>query len=228
MNGIEKIVEKILADARESESAMLEAAAAEAQDIRERYESDAAFALARARRRGEDEAAAAADRARSGAAMTARRVTLGAKTEMIGRAYAAAEQYFKDLPDGEREDLCARLLAGALREHLEEVARRRALYGDEEEGAATYAVILGERDASAFGDGFVARFREKYRTELPPEELAKIEEQVRVGTQSGGVIAVFGPVESNCTLGILLSRHREEKEGDLCRVLFGESSGRAE
>lgn len=221
MNGIEKITEKIISEAHDTERAIADATAAQVGDIKDKYDSDIAFVLADARKRGKAEAEAMIERAKSGAAMKTRRILLGAKTGMIDEAYEGAEKYFLSLPADKRREFDFALLTRAVSEYIDEARRCRELYGNDAAPVAEeYRVILAERDFDDFGADFIADYKKSCSDELPAEALGRICEKVTRGSHRGGIIVVFGEIETNCSLSMLLSKHREGKEAEVCRALF--------
>lgn len=222
MNGIEKITEKIISDAHDTERAIADATAAQVGDIKDKYDSDIAFVLADARKRGKAEADAMVERAKSGAAMKSRRIMLSAKTGVIDEAYEGAEKYFLSLPADKRREFDFALLTRAVTEYTDETRRCRELYGDDATPAASeYKVILAERDFDDFGSTFISDYKKNCSDELPAEALGCISDKVTRGSHRGGIIVVFGEIETNCSLSMLLSKHREGNEAEVCRALFG-------
>lgn len=110
MDGIEAIVEHILADAREK-AAQIEAGAAEQID-QIKTQADQACASIRqdADHKGQQAAAAVINRASSQAALEARRVLLEARQNLIDEVIADATHQLGELSDPEKKDLYVRMI----------------------------------------------------------------------------------------------------------------------
>jgi len=110
VDGIEAIVEHILADAREK-AAQIEAGAAEQID-QIKTQADQACATIRhdADHKGQQAAAAVINRASSQAALESRRVLLEARQSLIDEVIAEATRQLGGLSDPEKKDLYVRMI----------------------------------------------------------------------------------------------------------------------
>lgn len=222
MNGIEKITDRILADADDFRKVSLEQAENQIADIREKYDSDSAYLLASAKAAAVRDKEEILSRARSGASMAHRRILLDRKSALIDVAYRRAEEHFLTLSDPARMDFVEKLLARAIEEHTTELSERARLYGKAEAvDAPVYTVCLAPADLRAFGQKLLPDFRQKY-TRLGAAVLAKLQLAPAPGKLTGGVILRFGDIEMNCSLTMLLARHRDGGEGEVYSALFTE------
>lgn len=110
MDGIEAIVEHILADAREK-AAQIEAGAAEQID-QIKTQADQACAVIRqeADHKGQQAAASVINRASSQAALESRRVLLEARQTLIDEVIAEATRQLSELDAAEKKDLYVRMI----------------------------------------------------------------------------------------------------------------------
>ena len=197
MNSIEKITQRIEADARAEAGGIL-------ADARRRAEALCASYEARARReareildRGEKEAAAREARLAAAARAEARKRMLGAKQELLNRAFEGALARLTALPDG----AYAALLA--------DLAARAAVTGRE-------AVIFSPGDRARVGAQAVAAANKKLgRGGLT---LSGETRPLR-----GGCILRGGAVEINCAFEALARQVREEAAAEAAKILFAEA-----
>lgn len=208
MNGIEKITEKIIGEARLYEEVTLEETSKSCADIRDKYASEADFIKAKAADRANKEAESIISRALSNSEQARRNALLSAKSEMIDRAFALALDKLCALGEAEYRELFTRLLKDAVNERLETRRRNADEFGDIYEGDTAFTIITNEHDAAlaaAVSDGIGAKVT------LSPERAA-----IR-----GGFILRGGDIEVNCSLEVLVSGLRDKLEGEVCRALIG-------
>lgn len=220
-NGLNKITEKILAEAQASAEKIIAEAKADCERIRAEYAARAA----EIRRANEQEAAQkAADliaRAKSSVAMERRNRIGKTRSELIERAF---EDAFREIETGSEKtytDLVVGLLAAAIRELSETEERNLALYGEEDESAALpYEVVLNRKDREAIGKAVVEGARKKLKGTVSEARLNKIALAGDTAQINGGVLLRYGDVESNCSLEMIFSQLRRELETDVSRTLF--------
>ena len=190
MNGLDAIIESILADAREQAGAILASAAAEAEAIRRQAADEAETLLRSMEAAADSEAGILRARAESSAAMAARRVVLDARRRAVVDVVDRAVASLAGLPAEEK----VRLYAGFLRTARggETIVFSKA---DLESGVGAKAVETSLQARAASG--------------LPPAEMTVSEAP---GTFLGGLVMRRGLIEDNLTFEMLTRQSREDLE----------------
>jgi len=199
MNGIEKISARILADA-ESEAAAIRAQAEEKAaliraDYDRRIESEQQRLMAEAQAEG----AKQLERDQGAARMAARRQLLETKQALVDAAFRQAEQQLLSLPTAEYTKLCAQLAAQA------------STSGSEE-------LIFCEEDRARVGQAVAEQANEMLRK---AGKIAKLTLSNETRPLRGGVVLKDGLVETNCSIGTMISGLRPALSGKVAACLFG-------
>lgn len=228
MNGLEKITDRISADAQAEADRLLSEAQAQADAIAADWEAKADKEAEEILARGRQNAAERADRLESVARLEGRKQILSAKQEMIGKAFDRALEELLALPDAEAVELLAALCAKA------------ALTGRE-------VVIFSKKDRARLGKQVVTRANEILAKEVAPkfsEEFtnsaagAILDKVVTAGSAllagtgmltlaeetrpiQGGFILAADGVEVNCAFETLVRLARPELERQVAQILFG-------
>ena len=223
MTGLEKVTGKIIADAEADAREILERAEAECAAIREKYAVSTAAELEALREQSDRECQALIVRARSSAAMAKRNAILEARAAILDEAYAAAEKQVRSMGGEQYLDLLCKMLRSALQRQLEGEADSLRLYG-EDISPATYEVVLNSRDRSSYGEKLMAAYRAGFGAKLSPAVLAKLRLASDTAPIDGGLILRCGPVETNCSLAMLMAENRRETEAKVNRILFGDAT----
>lgn len=199
MNGIEKISARILADA-ESEAAAIRAQAEEkAALIRADYDRRIESEQQRLTAEAQAEGAKQLERDQGAARMAARRQLLETKQSLVDAAFRQAEQQLLSLPTAEYTKLCAQLAARASTSGSEELifcAEDRARVG---QAVAEQANALLQKAGKA----------------------AKLTLSAETRPLRGGVVLKDGLVETNCSIGTMISGLRPALSGKVAACLFG-------
>ncbi len=227
MNGIEKITERITADAQAQADAILTQAKADAASITAQWEAQAQKESADILSRGERAAVEREQRLESVAQLEGRKLILAAKQEMLGRAFDQALEQLLSLPEEEYVDLLAALCA------------RAAVTGWEE-------VLLSPADRDRVGKKVVSKANEllaKAVSPKLPDELtgskagAFLDKMVTAGSAllagtgmltlsqetrpiRGGFILAAEGVEVNCAFDTLVRLSRPQLEREVAGLLF--------
>ena len=194
MNGIDKLLQQISADAQAEAEQLLQAAREEAAAIAADYARKAEQAGAEALARGKTAAAQREERLASVAAMESRKAALAAKQEMIDKAFDLALVKLCELPEEEYIALLARLVA------------RSAVSGEEE-------IILSAKDKERVGPAVVAA-----ANALKQGGTLKLSD--RTAPIQGGAILKDGDVEINCAFETLVRLARHDMAGEVAGALF--------
>ena len=195
MNGIDKIIQRIEADAQAELDRVLNAAKEQAEEITELYRSRAEAEAAELRARNEKNAAEREERLVSSAQMEVRKASLAAKQQMLDKAYALALDKLCSMPDAQYIETVAELLIQA--------APR---------GAGKVIFASGEKER--IGAAAVAMANEKLDGQLTVAEETR---PIR-----GGFILADGRVEVNCSFDTLVRLQKNETAGAVAKILFPE------
>lgn len=219
VNGLEKITDKILADARARAEEILSRAEAESDEIAKTYEARADEIRLRlsadAERRGED----MVSRARAAAAMKKRNLLLEQRSQLIDGVFASAKDWVLSLSSEKYAELLAGLLASAICELAEADARNLEMYGEKADPIASYEVLLNKKDREAVGESVISLAKKKLQGKVDAARLEKLS-LGKATSIDGGVILSAGEVEFNCSLSMLFSQLQRELEAEVSEALF--------
>ena len=223
MTGLEKVTGKIIADAEADARVILDRAEAECAAVKEKYAAATEAELEKLREENDRECQALIIRARSSAAMAKRNAVLEARAKLIDDAYAAAEKQIRSMSGEQYLDLLQKMLRSALKSQLEGEEESMRLYG-EDISPAVYEVVLNTRDRETYGEKLLEAYRAGYGARLSPVVLAKLRLAPDTAPIDGGIILRCGPVETNCSLSMLMAANRRETEARVSRILFGDAN----
>ncbi len=217
MNGIEKITDRISADASAEIDRLMAEAKARSSDIAAKYRAQADAEAADLAARNAKAAAEREERLVSVAQMESRKTLLAAKQEMVGRAYDAALEKLCAMPDEQYVEVLASLLVQASSTGREEV-------------------VFSPEDRERVGKAAVARANELLSGPKPEKLVDKVAasvaaivkggEQLTLSGETrpirGGFILKDANVEVNCTFDTLVRLQRAETAGTVAKTLFPE------
>lgn len=198
MNGIEKITQRIAADAEKESQAILTQAREQAAEITAGYQADADAQAAEVLEKGRQRAEERRARLISAAEMEGRQELLAVKQELLDRAYTLALDRLCALPEGDYINLLASLTAQA------------AVSGREQ-------LILSRTDRARFGVKVAAKANDILAKEGRTAGL-KLSQESR--DFRGGLILSDGDVEVNCTFETLVRLARASTAGQVAGLLF--------
>lgn len=196
MNGLEKITDRIAADAKAEADAILADAQAQAQAIAAEAEAAAAAEAADILAKGEKAAAERGERIASMAQLEGRKRILAAKQEMLIQAFDKALLSLLARPKAEQIDLLANMAAKA------------AVTGRE-------SVMFNAEDQKEIGKAVVAK-----ANELLTKGAATLTLSDQTRPITGGFVLESGGVEINCAYETLVRLSRSELERQVAKVLF--------
>ena len=223
MTGLEKVTGKIIADAEADARVILERAEAECEAIKAKYAAATEAEVEKLTDECDRECQALIIRARSSAAMAKRNAVLEARAQLIDDAYAAAEKQIRSMSGEQYLDLLQRMLRSALKSQLEGEEESMRLYG-EDISPAVYEVVLNTRDRETYGEKLLEAYRAGYGASLSPVVLQRLRLAPDTAPIDGGIILRCGPVETNCSLSMLMAANRRETEARVSRILFGDAN----
>lgn len=195
MNGIDKITQRISADAQAEIDRVLADANAEAAKIAAKYKSQSDTEAADLAAKNQKAAAEREERLAGTAQMEARKATLAAKQEMVEKAYALALEKLCAMPAEKYMDVLAGLLAEACSSGKEEV-------------------IFSPKDQKKVGKAAVEKANKDGGKKLT---LSKETRPIK-----GGFILRDGNVEVNCAFDTLVRLQKAETAGAVAKKLFPE------
>ena len=195
MNGIEKITQRIEADAQAEIDRILSEAREEADQITGRYKAQAEAEAASLAARNEKSAVEREERLVSVAQMESRKVTLAAKQEMVEKAYQLALEKLRTMPAERYTAVLADLLVQAAPDGRGEVVFAPA----DREGPGAAAV-------------------EQANAQLKGKLVLSAETR----PLQGGFVLKNGNVEVNCTFDTLVRLQKAETAGAVAKKLFPE------
>ncbi len=223
-NGLNKITDKILAEAQAGAERIVEDAKADCERIRAEYAAKAEEIRRQNRAEADEKAADLLARARSNAAMEARNLVGQKRSELIERAFSDAFSEIENRSEKEYTELVIGLLCAAVRELSETEERNLALYGEEDESAAfPYEVVLNRKDHDSIGAVVISGAKKQLTGQLSETRLEKIVLADDIAEIGGGLLLRYGDVESNCSLEMIFAQLRRELETDVSRTLFDTS-----
>ncbi|MBR6230618.1 MAG: hypothetical protein IKR00_01635 [Lachnospiraceae bacterium] len=199
MKGVEKITERILAEANEAANAAKSEAEAKAKEILEEFEGKAKQTYEQMVANGRVEAAAAAERKVRTAKLQAKKDILGTKQEFINKAYTIAQESILAMPEDEYVDLLARKACEA------------SISGEE-------AVILNEDDKSVLGQKVVDAANALLASAGKKASLTLSDETAKM---IGGLFLKQNDVSVNCSIDSIIGTFREDLDVKVAKVLFG-------
>ena len=193
MNGIDKITQRIEADAQAEIDRVLADARDEAAKIAAKYKAQADAEAADLAAKNRKAAAEREERLAGTAQMEARKALLAAKQEMVEKAYALALEKLCAMPAEKYADVLAGLLAEACSSGNEEV-------------------IFSPEDQKKAGKAAVEKANKNGGKKLT---LSKETRPIK-----GGFILRSGNVEVNCAFDTLVRLQKAETAGEVVRKLF--------
>lgn len=223
MTGLEKVTGKIIADAEADARVILDRAEAECAAVKEKYAAATEAELEKLREENDRECQSLIIRARSSAAMAKRNALLEARAALLDEAYAMAERQIKNMNPEQYLDLLQKMLRSALKNQLAGEEESMRLYG-EDISPAVYEVILNSRDRDTYGETLLPAFKTGYGARLPETAHAKLRMAAETAPIDGGLVLRCGPVETNCSLAMLMAENRRETEAKVSRILFGDAN----
>ena len=198
MKGIEKITDKIIADAKAEANEIISSARAQADEIRRggeaQAEAETSGILSAAKQKSEE----ILRRAQSNAGLEARKQRLSAKQALVSQAFDRAFTLLKTLPDAKYLTFLTTLAVKASTTGSEELIFSpavRAKYGKQ-------VVVAANRQLEQSG------------------RTAALTLSVESRDIPGGLFLKNGRVEANCTLDTLLRLSRDGLSAEVAGLLF--------
>ena len=198
MNGINKITDRIAAEAEAEVSAVLAEAEKSAAAVRADFAAQAKELGDTLLRQGTEEIEQKVQRADRSSRLEAKKDILSLKQELVAQAYRRAMEKILALPEADYIAFLAREAGNA------------ALTGKEE-------ILLNQADHDRVGEKVAAAANALAAKRGLPGEL-KLSDKTR--PINGGVVLRQGDIEVNCTLDSLLELSRGSLDAEVARILF--------
>ena len=226
VNGLEKITEKILAEAQAEADRILSEAEAECETIRADYAARADEIRERLSVAAEQKGADMISRAKSAAAMEKRNILLQQRSDLIEGVFKGAKDWVLGLSQEKYAELLAGLAASALYELVNTELENKALYGDEEEPLPEESeLIFNKKDREACGEAVLLSVRKKLAGKIPQERINGLTLSGKTLPIEGGVILRCAEMELNCSFELLFAQLQRDLEAEVNTALF-EARGR--
>ena len=197
MNGLEKITQRIAAEANAECMNVAAEGNARCAAIKAEFEEKAQAAYEAALAQGRQEIEAQVQRQERNVRLDVKKELLGLKQDLVGTAFLMAREKLLNMP---REEY-VKFLAGLAAE---------AASGEEE-------VLLSEADAAAVGAEVVEKANAALAAAGKPAQL-KLAAAAR--PIAGGLVLRAGDIEINCSIDALLSLKRDELAAQVAGILF--------
>lgn len=200
MEGIAKIKETILEEAKQEKEKIINEAKTQAKDIEAKYENQASQLLDSILEKARKAAEEKKRRIISMAELENRKALLKAKQEIIDEVFERAKEKIKALPDEQYQDLIADMLMKSI------------ITGNEE-------IIISESDRQRITPEFIQEINKRLK-DMGKQGNLRISDASR--DMIGGFILKSKDVEINSTFDSLIKMEREELETEIAKILFEE------
>lgn len=198
MNGIDRITDRIEADAREQAKAIIAEAEAKCAEIRKENEKKAQERYLELIRNGTKDCESGLERRKSAAEMDAKKSVLALKQDCVAEAFDMAKRRLADMPEDSYVGFLASLAASAAADGSGEI-------------------VLSARDRERCGKAVLERANSALAAKglTPALTLAADSREI-----SGGLILRQGGVEVNCSIEALVEALKGPMTADVARTLF--------
>lgn len=198
MNGIDRITDRIEADAREQAKAIIAEAEAKCAEIRKENEKKAQERYLQLIRNGTKDCESGLERRKSAAEMDAKKSVLALKQDYVAEAFDMAKRRLADMPEDSYVGFLASLAASAAADGSGEI-------------------VLSARDRERCGKAVLERANAALAAKglTPALTLAADSREI-----SGGLILRQGGVEVNCSIEALVEALKGPMTADVARTLF--------
>lgn len=198
MNGIDRITDRIEADAREQAKAIIAEAEAKCAEIRKENEKKAQERYLQLIRNGTKDCESGLERRKSAAEMDAKKSVLALKQDCVAEAFDMAKRRLADMPEDSYVGFLASLAASAAADGSGEI-------------------VLSARDRERCGKAVLERANAALAAKglAPALTLAADSREI-----SGGLILRQGGVEVNCSIEALVEALKGPMTADVARTLF--------
>ena len=222
MNGIDKITEKIISEARAEAAGITDAAREKALAVSRGYAQKAADARAAIDGAASAEANAIMVRTKASLETVQRSALLSEQAAIIDEVFADAYKSIRGLNDEKYVSFITALAVSALTEMTDTAEKNLELYGPDEDGEEIekYELLLCKSDRDKYADALLESIHRSVIGRVPAEIIDKLSVSKETANIDGGVILRYGNIESNCSLSLLFERTRAKLEAQVSKLLF--------
>ena len=222
VNGLERMTERILSDAKAQADAILAEAREECARIAAEKDAEAERIRRRLSQEAEERAAALIAETKSSASARKSRLLLERRGALVDRVFAHTLEETLNLERGKYAELLGGILAAAVYEFCRIDAENLARYGEEDEDDrdAAFEVVLNKKDRDSIGEAVLQSARRRLSGKVPEEALKSMALSRRADPMQGGVVLCRGPVEYNCSFEVLFAQLRRDLEREVSEALF--------
>ena len=219
MNGLEKITNRILEDAKASADKIISDAnekAAEIYAAAEKKKQDITNDIFdSAMREGET----IINTAKSTLDRNCKAIVMSMKTSMVDKAFEEAKNEILALDSEKYAQLMTQLLCRVLSARIDEEKESMRLYGEDISPEA-YEVIMNKKDRDGQGVYIVAGVRRATVGKITGTVLDKVTLSNEVANISGGFILRMGRMEINASLEAIIADFKEQLTPEIMELLF--------
>ncbi len=200
MDGIDKITERIAAEARNEIAAIQTETADKCRIIKESYSNAAQEEYWKLIREGTKDCETQVSRLAGTAAMEAKKSVLAMKQDTVSRTFDRAVSALCSLPENQYVDFLSKQAAAAASTGLEEL-------------------VFNARDKASCAKSVVKAANEllKKRGLLPKLTISE-----KTGSFKGGLMVKQGDIEVNCTIEKLVELSKSELTTPIAEILFAD------
>lgn len=221
INGLNKITDRIIAEAKEEAARIIADAETECNRISAEYTARADAIREKLSAEAEREGTDLIARARSASATKKRNIMMQTQSQLLDSVFDDTFAQMRNLEEEQYTVLLIGLLCRALTEQIETEKISRTLYGEEDALAPSqYEVIMNPKDRERCGVALIDGVKKALSGKLPVQTLEKLILSDKTAAIDGGLILRCGNIESNCSFKLLFAQLREELESEVSHALF--------
>ena len=212
MNGLEKIIERILSDAKEKANEYTTAGEEEIKSMKQEALDDILKMELVYMAQSEKQSTEISLRAESSWTLEANNIILSQKNALVDEAFEVAKKKILSMSDREYVDLIALVLSYALQER--ETIKQRNIENGVENDDIIPEVIFNEADSK----NRAKQILQNAKKSLPEGTKAQISKEF--AEIDGGFILKCSDMEVNCSLASILNEVRKVCEAKVIKALF--------
>ena len=219
MNGLDKIINKILEDAQVCADEIISDANQKAAEINAAAEKKMQDITNEIFDSAMKEGEAIINTAKSTLDRNSKAIIMSMKNAMVDMAFEEAKKEIIELEGEKYAQLMTQLLCKVLSRQVDEEKESMRLYGEDISPDA-YEVIMNKKDSDGQGVYIVAGVRRATVGKITGTVLDKVTLSNEVANISGGFILRMGRIEVNASLEAILAELREKIEAEVMDMLF--------
>ncbi len=220
MTGLDKIKDKIIAEAQLDAQKIIDDAQRRCNEILLRASGDADNIKAELDDAAHREAESIISRAKSGAALEKRNIIAQARSHAIDLAFETAEKEILGLEKDKYTEFLAKLLISALSAQLDIERTNHELYG-EAMSESPIDILLSQEDITSVGAELLPAAKRLAAGTPVSNALTRAGISVETAEIEGGMVIRIGDLDINCSLETLIESAKERLEGDVASILLG-------